>query len=160
MQSHVHKKFQYYNFYYTIWYRYKVFYRADVSCQRWYFVLLIYVSNSIENVTFWTILCDHLAFHEHVTFKSDIWDKVFKNEPSKICGRQPLKNLKGYGVLNQTMSQRLSSTNFTWSILEYFVPFLITENWVPCNLNLSMTADGGYRQGMSTIATKEKTKCS
>ena len=22
------------------------------------------------------------------------WDKVFKNGPSKICGRQPLKNLK------------------------------------------------------------------
>ena len=32
------------------------------------------------------------------------WDKVFKNEPSKICGRQPLKNL-------------------TWSIFYYFVPF-------------------------------------
>ena len=30
------------------------------------------------------------------------WDKVFKNEPSKICGRQSLKN-------------------FTWSVLEYFV---------------------------------------
>ena len=23
-----------------------------------------------------------------------IWDKVFKNGPSDICGRQPLKNLK------------------------------------------------------------------
>ena len=22
------------------------------------------------------------------------WDKGFKNEPSEICGRQPLKNLK------------------------------------------------------------------
>ena len=33
----------------------------------------------------------------------DIWDKLFKNGPSKICGRQPLKN-------------------FTWSIPEYFVP--------------------------------------
>ena len=22
------------------------------------------------------------------------WDKVFKDGPSKICGRQPLKNLK------------------------------------------------------------------
>ena len=30
-----------------------------------------------------------------------IWDKVFKNGPSKICGKQPLKN-------------------FTWSILECF----------------------------------------
>ena len=24
---------------------------------------------------------------------SDTWDKVFKNGPSEICGRQPLKNL-------------------------------------------------------------------
>ena len=28
-----------------------------------------------------------------------IRDKVFKNEPSKTCGRQPLKNLKRYGLL-------------------------------------------------------------
>ena len=28
-----------------------------------------------------------------------IWDKVFKNGPGKICGRQPLKNLKGHGLL-------------------------------------------------------------
>ena len=34
-----------------------------------------------------------------------IWDKVFKNGPSKVFGRQPLKN-------------------FTWSILEYFVPYI------------------------------------
>ena len=34
-----------------------------------------------------------------------MWDKVFKNGPSKICGRQPLKN-------------------FTSPILEYFVPFI------------------------------------
>ena len=35
---------------------------------------------------------------------SIIWDKVFKNRPSKLCGRQPLKNLKGYGKLKQTIS--------------------------------------------------------
>ena len=29
----------------------------------------------------------------------DIWDKVFKIGPSKIGGRQPLKNLKGYGLV-------------------------------------------------------------
>ena len=34
-----------------------------------------------------------------------LWGKVFKNGPGKICGRQPLKN-------------------FTWSILEYFAPYL------------------------------------
>ena len=31
-------------------------------------------------------------------FGEDIWDRVFKNEPSKICERQPLENLKGYGL--------------------------------------------------------------
>ena len=29
----------------------------------------------------------------------DKWEKVFKNGPSKICGRQPLKNLKEYALL-------------------------------------------------------------
>ena len=57
-----------------------------------------------------------------VLIKKGIWDKVFKSAPSKICGRQRLKNSKGYALLKQTMSpqvfQRLSSTNFTWSILE------------------------------------------
>ena len=54
-----------------------------------------------------------------------IWDNIFKNGLSKACGRQPLKKLKGYGLLEQTISlqifQKLSSTNFIWSILEYFV---------------------------------------
>ena len=27
-----------------------------------------------------------------------IWVKVFKNGPRKICGRQPLKTLKWYGL--------------------------------------------------------------
>ena len=34
----------------------------------------------------------------------NIWSKVFKNGPSKICGRQPLKNLKRYGRPKQTIS--------------------------------------------------------
>ena len=29
------------------------------------------------------------------------WDKVFKNGPSKICGRQLLKNLRRHGLLKQ-----------------------------------------------------------
>ena len=32
-----------------------------------------------------------------------LWDKVLKNEPSQICGRQPLINLKWYGLLKQTI---------------------------------------------------------
>ena len=27
-----------------------------------------------------------------------IWEKVYKNAPSKICERQSLKNFKGYGL--------------------------------------------------------------
>ena len=27
------------------------------------------------------------------------WDEVFKSGLSKFCGRQPLKNLNGYGLL-------------------------------------------------------------
>ena len=30
-------------------------------------------------------------------------DKVFKSGPCKICRRQPLKNLKKYGLLKQTI---------------------------------------------------------
>ena len=32
------------------------------------------------------------------------WDKAFKSALSKICGRQPLKNVKGYGLLKQGYS--------------------------------------------------------
>ena len=35
---------------------------------------------------------------------TNIQDEVFKNRPSKICGRQPLKNLKGCSMLKQTIS--------------------------------------------------------
>ena len=35
------------------------------------------------------------------------WVKVFKNGPSKICGRQPLKKLKWYYRLRQTISLQI-----------------------------------------------------
>ena len=49
-----------------------------------------------------------------------MWDKVFKNGPSKICGRQSLKNLNQFGVI-----KRLTSTNFTLPNLEYFISCII-----------------------------------
>ena len=39
------------------------------------------------------------SFKVYVDNLLDVWDKVFKNGASKICGRQPLKNLKGYGLI-------------------------------------------------------------
>ena len=38
-----------------------------------------------------------LFYFEYVTVAGFNWEEVFKNGSSKICGRQPLKNLKGYG---------------------------------------------------------------
>ena len=40
---------------------------------------------------------------------NDKCGKVFKSRLSKFCGRQPLKQFKGYGLLKQ----RLSSAKFT-----------------------------------------------
>ena len=37
-----------------------------------------------------THVCAHISADMPTTY---IWVKVFKNGPSKICGRQPLKNL-------------------------------------------------------------------
>ena len=37
---------------------------------------------------------------------NSIWDKVFKSGLSKFCGRQPLKNFRGYGLLKQTISSK------------------------------------------------------
>ena len=50
--------------------------------------------------------------------------RVFKNRPSKICRRQSLKNLTGHGLLEHL---RLSSTTFTWSILENFARDITDE---------------------------------
>ena len=52
-----------------------------------------------------------------------IWEKVFKNGPNKICGRQPLKYWKGYDLLKQAI------------YFEYFVPYfvqglsMLAETW-------------------------------
>ena len=40
-----------------------------------------------------------LAWNGLMIYFINIWVKVFKNGPSKIFGRQPLKNLKWYGLV-------------------------------------------------------------
>ena len=37
-----------------------------------------------------------------------IWVKVFKNGPSKICGREPLKNFQWYGLFKGRLSGRMT----------------------------------------------------
>ena len=54
-----------------------------------------------------------------------IWDKVFKKRPSTICGRQPSKNLKGYGLLyvDHTPSNLLKAV---------FHKFYLVHSWILC----------------------------
>ena len=51
-----------------------------------------------------------------------IWVKVFKNGPSKNCEGQPLKNLKWYGLLRQTISNFLKTV---------FHKFYLVQSWIP-----------------------------
>ena len=44
---------------------------------------------------------------ERKTIFNIIWVKVFKNGPSKLFDRQPLKNLKRYGLPKQTISLQI-----------------------------------------------------
>ena len=47
-----------------------------------------------------------------------LWDKVLKNGPDKICGRQPLKKLKGY-----------ITSNFLKAV---FHKFHLVHSWILC----------------------------
>ena len=47
-------------------------------------------------------LCNIGKYFTHFAYFSIyIWGEVFKNGLSKICGRQPLKNLNWYGLPQQ-----------------------------------------------------------
>ena len=70
----------------------------------------IYCISSWRSTPTWKsfkIRCRKYIFKERNIFKNLsvknylTWLKVFKNGPSIICRRQPLKNLKGYGLLRQ-----------------------------------------------------------
>ena len=58
----------------------------------------------------------------------NIWDKVFKNEPSKICGRKPFKNLKSYGLFRHTISNCLKAV---------FHKFYLVHSWILCPISSS-----------------------
>ena len=53
---------------------------------------------------------------------SEIWNEVFKNGRSKICGRQPLQNLKRYGLLKHNNYYKVKiETN--WFCKRFITPF-------------------------------------
>ena len=78
-----------------------------LSCP--YFKNTFFTEHLRTTTTGYAVVCGFLFLFLHISvfiwheIKNDIVDKIFKNGPSKICGRQPLKS-------------------FTWSIIEYFVP--------------------------------------
>ena len=57
------------------------------------------VADKLLEMNFWQTLPKLLKLQTRKG--SNKWNKVFKNGPSKICGRQPLKNLNGYGCLSK-----------------------------------------------------------
>ena len=63
-------------------------------------------------------------FRSKSVIQGPIWVKVFKNGPNKICGRQPLKNLKWYGLLRQTISDMLCSGRL-------YHKFYLVHSWIP-----------------------------
>ena len=56
--------------------------------------------------------------------QANIWVKVYKNGPSKIRGRQPLKNLKWYGLPKLI----ISSQSFLKAV---FHKFYLVRSWIP-----------------------------
>ena len=53
-----------------------------------------------------TFFTKHLRTTAAESGGKQIWDKVFKNGPSKIFERQPLKNLKGYSLRRHVKQER------------------------------------------------------
>ena len=59
-----------------------------------------------------------------------LWDKVFKNGPSKICGRQPLKNLKRYGLLKADRSTPYPFEFFKGCLHKFY----LVHSWILCTI--------------------------
>ena len=99
---------------------------------RWYKFQLHTMFGTSDIRRLHTLSYTHTIVEKRCTLEglTNTWNKVFKNGPNKICGKQPLKNLKGIWstfMPLQTFS-RLSSTSFIWSILEYF------DSSIPSNM--------------------------
>ena len=65
-------------------------------------------------------------------------DIVFKNGPNKFCGRQPLKNLKWYGLLEA--DNKVDNTpSYFWKAV--FQKFYLVHSWILCP-NVGSCCDG------------------
>ena len=84
----------------------------------------------------------------------NMWDKVFKNGLSKICGRQPLKSHI------PSSFPYMSSIHFTGSILEYFaevfaiVQLFSNSNFGSTKLSISTAGEGDGFYTFSFLSKK------
>ena len=82
-----------------------------------------YKENLIYDALFQFVLMPMRQTAENPTllifFFKYIRDKVFKNGPCKICGRQHLKNLKEHGLFKQTRN-KLKIVNKTVNCLYFY----------------------------------------
>ena len=66
----------------------------SIQSKIWRNVKSCVILHTQQNCASWKMCSSYFAIHLRIT-----WDKrVFKNGSSKICRRQPLKNLKRYGL--------------------------------------------------------------
>ena len=77
------------------------------------------------------------------------WDKIFKNGPSKICEKQPLKNLKGYSLIYRVPSKFLKTVfqEFHLVLSWIFCPKCPKRCWINCILLTSSV----FRMSISWI---------
>ena len=52
-----------------------------------------------------------------IYMRNEKWYKTFKSGLSKFCGRQPLNNFKGYGLIKRAISLQMKIWNEKWSII-------------------------------------------
>ena len=72
------------------------------------------------------LVCAILAKTSHtLLIMLVIWHKEFNSGPCKVCGGQPLKNLKGYGLLEEDHAP----SNFSKAIRH---KFYLVHSWILC----------------------------
>ena len=106
-------------------------------------------------------------------YEASAWDKVFKNGPSKICGRLSLENLKGYEA-GCIPSNFLKAVFHKFYLVHYWILGLICwftysplkETWLTYPLYLSFKEKGIFTYYLklflvldATVQFKVSMKC-
>ena len=89
--------------------------------------------------------------HEQVT-----WVKVFKNGPSKICERQPLKQFKWYGLRKQPGSLKWTSSGKLFTQFYFFnITQFTIKKWELLGYKISYNFTPYYLKSFYTFSVSE-----